>query len=90
MAVPPDAAQRAGNGLLSVSFWAAATEKLANHDYYVRHRGQILSAAAAYRAAQREQRARKARAYRREIAVGARHARTRTTTGNQYIFGGYR
>lgn len=92
MASPPNQpdAQRGGPGLLSSSFWAAAAEKLAGHDYYVAHRGQILQNAAAYRAANREQRARKARAYRRQVAVGSRHVRERTQSGNRYIFGSYR
>lgn len=80
-----------GSPPLSWAFWAAAAEKTAGgHDYYVAHRGQILQNAAAYRAANSAQRARQARAYRRQVAVGSRHVRARTQSGNSYVFGGYR
>lgn len=77
--------------LLSLSFWSAAAEKLAaSHDYYERNRGRILRDAATYRAAKKDLRARKEREYRKEISRGSRNVRSRVTSGNRYIFGGFK
>lgn len=74
-------------------FWAAVGTKIAgdkSHDYYMKSRARLLQAATRYRAQHRDQIARKARAYRKQVAVGSKHVRSRTTNGNRYVFGNYK
>ena len=73
-----------------VAMMSEADQRKARQQYYMQHRGALLAASAAYRARNAGVLKRKARKYRKEVASGVRKQRERFTTGNSYIFGGFR
>ena len=64
--------------------------KKSRQDYYMQHRGAILAASAAYRSRNAGKIRKKAKKYRREVASGIRKQRERYSSGNSYVFGGFR
>jgi len=73
-----------------VAMMSEADQRKARQQYYMQHRGELLSAAAAYRSRNAGALRRKAKKYRKEVASGVRKQRERYTSGNSYTFGGFR
>lgn len=86
--------------MLSPELIRAAVEKVAmlslddqrraRREYYMRNRGALLAASAAYRSRNAGALRRKAKKYRKEVATGVRKQRERFSQGNSYVFGGFR